>query len=112
MSYKAERCIRYSPAPYKVRWYEVVLQPIIPLCNLMIGVLVYPGWRTVSVQWVPGLPSLIEFLRNQTRPVICYGWHRYELLTWLSFKIFPNELTPTAIAHDGLLSRALHKAST
>jgi lysophospholipid acyltransferase (LPLAT)-like uncharacterized protein len=78
----------------------------------MIGILVYPGWRTVSVQWVPGLPSLIEFLRNQTRPVICYGWHKYELLTWLSFKIFPNELTPTAIAHDGLLSRALHKAST
>jgi hypothetical protein len=95
-----------------MRWYEVAFLPIIPLCNVVIAVLVYPGWRSVRVKWEPEITSLIEFLKSQTRPVICYGWHAYELLTWLSFKVFPKELIPTAIAHDGFLSRSLHKAST
>jgi hypothetical protein len=92
-------------------WYEIALSPIIPLCNVVIAVVVYPGWRTVRVRWEPPLMSLIEFIKDQTRPVIAYGWHAYELLTWLSFKVFPRELMPIAIAHDGLLSRALHRPS-
>jgi hypothetical protein len=112
MAYKADRHIRFSSAPFKRPWYEIALLPIFPLCNIMIAVLVYPGWRTVRVKWVPEITSLIEFFRSQTRPIICYGWHAYELLCWLSFKVFPPEMIPTVIAHDGLLSRALHRAST
>lgn len=94
-----------------MQWHEIALSPIIPLCNVLIAVVVYPGWRTVRVRWEPPLESLIEFLQEQTRPVITYGWHAYELLTWLSFKVFPRELMPIAIAHDGVLSRALHRPS-
>ncbi len=112
MAYKAEKHVRFSPVSFRVHWYEIALAPIIPLCNVVIAVLVYPGWRTARVKWEPEMTSLIEFLRSQTRPVICYGWHAYELLTWLSFKVFPQELNPTAIGHDGFLSRALHRAGT
>lgn len=112
MAYRAERRIRYSPAPSRMRWYEAALLPIIPLCNVVIAVLVYPGWRTVRVRWEPDMLPLIEFLRDQTRPVIAYGWHAYELLTWLAIKIFPPELMPVAIAHDGFLSRTLHRPSS
>lgn len=111
MAYRSERRIRFSPAPFRMRWYEVAYLPIIPLCNVVIAVLVYPGWRTVRVRWEPDMLPLIEFLKDQTRPVITYGWHAYELLTWLSFKIFPPELMPIAIGHDGFLSRALHRPS-
>ena len=112
MAYKAQRCIRFSPAPFRKRWYEVAYSPIIPLCNVVIAFLVYPGWRTVRVRWEPEISLLIDFLRDQTRPVICYGWHVYELLSWLTYKIFPQELMPIAIAHDGFLSRVLHRPSS
>lgn len=95
-----------------MRWYEAVLLPVIPLCNVVVAVLVYPGWRTVRVRWEPDMLTLIEFLRDQTRPVILYGWHAYELLTWPAVKIFPPELMPIAIAHDGFLSRVLHRPSS
>lgn len=109
MASNTKKHIRFSPVPFRLHWYEITLMPIIPLCNVLIAVFVYPGWRTVRVKWVPEMTTLIEFLRSQTRPVICYSWHAYELLSCFSFKFFPQELMPTAIAHDGLLSRALHR---
>jgi lysophospholipid acyltransferase (LPLAT)-like uncharacterized protein len=66
----------------------------------------------VRVEWRPDVEALHALLRNRSRSVICYGWHEYELLTFCAFKGWPADIMPTGIAHDGFLSRALHRSST
>jgi hypothetical protein len=106
------RGISYSPAPHATRWHRSVLQPLTYLMNVAVAAWTYPSWRTARVQWMPDIGALHSLLRDRPGPVICYGWHEYELLTFCAFKGWPAELMPTGIGHDGFLSRALHRPST
>ena len=104
--------LRFSDAPYERSKLERLLRPAIYLSNLTVAAWVYPAWRTARVSWEPDSESLIQLLKKHKRPLICFGWHAYELLMFCAFRGFPRQLLPTAIAHDGFLSRALQQSGT
>lgn len=106
------RSLRYSTAPHEPRRLGWLLEPAVYLANLSVAVWVYPAWRTARVRWHPDIAGLIHLIEKRSGPIICFGWHAYELLTFCAFRQFPPELIPTAIGHDGFLSRALQQFGT
>jgi len=104
--------IRFSDAPHKRRKLGHLWDPLIYASNLTVAAWVYPAWRTARVSWEPDSASLVQLFEEHTGPLICYGWHAYELLMFCAFRSFPRQLMPMAIGHDGFLSRALQQSGT
>ena len=104
--------IKFSDAPHKSRRFGRLLDPIIFASNLAIAAWVYPAWRTARVRWEPDSGPLVELLERHEGPMICFGWHAYELLMFCAFRGFPRQDMPMAVGHDGFLSRALQQSGT
>ena len=104
--------IRFSDAPHKANRLGRLLEPAIYISNFAVAAWVYPVWKTARVRWEPDLAALLGLFEERTRPLICYGWHAYELSTFSAFREFPRRLMPTVIGHDGFLSRVLQQVST
>ena len=102
--------VSFSVAPFKRPWHAVLLHPIAIATNLLMTVWLYPCWRTARIRWSPPYDELLDQAREKhRRPIIFYSWHEYEPLVFLAFRDVPNPLKPTAIGHDGLLSRMLQR---
>lgn len=104
--------IRFSGAPHEAHRLSRLLEPVIYISNLAVAAWIYPAWSTARVRWKPDLAALIRLFEERTQPLICYGWHAHELLMFCAFRKVPRRLMPTAIGHDGFLSRALQHFST
>lgn len=104
--------IRFSDAPHQEHALDVLWEPLIYLANLAFTGWVYPVWRSARIQWKPDMAELVRLLRERSRPVICYGWHAYELICMCSFRDFPRDLAPMVIGHDGPRSRAVQQLSS
>jgi lysophospholipid acyltransferase (LPLAT)-like uncharacterized protein len=104
--------IRFSDAPDKPCRLGPLVEPVIYVSNLAVAAWVYPAWRTARVRWEPDLASLVRLFQEHTRPLICYGWHAYELIMFCAFRPFPRQLMPMVIGHDGFLSRAMQQFGT
>ena len=102
--------IYYSSAPYEDHRFPAVLRPLLLISNLLAAAWIYPCRKTARISWTPELGSLLELLRNRTRPVIFYSWHAYEPLLIVAFRGFPDDLVPLGIGHDGWPSLAFHRA--
>ena len=99
-------------APHEMSPLGWLLTPAVYLINLTLAAWVYPAWRTARVRWCPGITALMQLLEHRSTPIICFGWHEYELLTLCAVRQLPPELMPTAIGHDGFWSRALQQFTT
>src|SRR5262245_25698738 len=96
---KMRAAISLSSAPHEAQWHWRLLQPLTYLLNAVVIALTYPSWRTARVHWEPAAATLHACLRRRSSSVICYGWHEYELLTFLAFRDWPADVMPTGIAH-------------
>jgi lysophospholipid acyltransferase (LPLAT)-like uncharacterized protein len=103
------RLIRFSNSPYQARALDALFEPLICCINIVVGGWLYPAWRTARVQWEPDVAELIRLFNEQSRPIICYAWHKYELIGICAFRDFPQDSTPIAISHDGFWSRSLQQ---
>jgi hypothetical protein len=105
------RSIQFSDAPYQARALDVLLEPLFYLTSLTVASCLYPAWRTARVQWEPDVAELIQLFKERSRPIICFAWHAYELISYCVFHDFPRDLVPLAIGHDGPQSRALQQTA-
>ena len=105
------RSLRFSQAAYQSRSATALLEPLICLVNIVVASWLYPAWRTTRIHWEPDVRELIHLFKARSRPIICFAWHKYELIGACVFKDFPNHLIPVAIGHDGFWSRALQQTS-
>lgn len=103
------RLIQFSNVPHEARAHDALLEPLICFTNMAVAGLMYPAWRTARVRWEPNRSELIQIFSERTRPVICFAWHKYELVGTCAFRDFPRNLFPTVICHDGFWSRALQQ---
>lgn len=107
-----KRLIRFSDAPHQEPVIDVLLEPLIYLTNLAVAGWMYPAWRSARIQWKPDVAELIRLLRERSRPIICFAWHAYELISTCTFRDFPRDLVPLVIGHDGPRSRALQQSTS
>ncbi|UCG86599.1 MAG: hypothetical protein JSW71_22320 [Gemmatimonadota bacterium] len=116
ISEKSERehgRISFASVPFeKPSWRRSLLTPVILASNVLLGLWIYPCWRTARITWIPSLDGLTRLSGDSGRPIIFYSWHAYEPLTLCAFRDFPSELQPTGIGHDGVLSRMLQRTTT
>lgn len=103
--------VRFSAAPHQARPLEVLLAPLIYVTNLTVAVWLYPAVRTARIRWDSNVAELIRLFRERSRPIICFGWHAYELISLCAFRDFPRDVIPLAIGHDGPASRALQQSA-
>ncbi len=102
--------VSFSRVPHTTVWHHLMLQPLTIASNTALALWMYPSWRTARIRWNPPAEQLLRQVRESGRPIIYYSWHAYEPLTMLAFRDVPSDLKPTAIGHDGLLSRMLQRA--
>jgi lysophospholipid acyltransferase (LPLAT)-like uncharacterized protein len=93
------------------RWYHRASAPLVAFCNLVVAAWIYPSLRTSRVNWNPDLASLLQFVREASKPIIYYSWHEYELLAVCAFRNNPSDVRPMPIGHDGILSRILQHST-
>lgn len=101
--------VSFAQVPFEAAWYQPLLQPIAFASNVALAAWMYPCWRTARVRWHPPTEVLAQRARDSRRPIIYYSWHAYEPLTLVAFRDVPDPLKPTAIGHDGTLSRMLQR---
>lgn len=99
--------VRFSAVPYQTRRLDLLLEPLVYVTNLAVAAWLYPVWRTARIGWDSPEAELIRVFTERSRPIICFAWHAYELLSICAFRDFPRDVTPLAIGHDGPASRAL-----
>lgn len=106
-----QRQIQFSDAPHEARALDVLLQPLFYLTSLAVAGWLYPAWRTARVQWEPDMAELVRLFKERSRPIICFAWHAYELISYCVFRDFPRDFVPLTIGHDGPQSRALQRTA-
>ncbi len=102
--------VSFAGVPHRAVWHHRVLHPLTFASNTALAFWIYPAWRTAHIRWSPPAERLLQHASESHRPIIYYSWHAYEPLTMLAFRDTPPELRPTAIGHDGLLSRMYQRA--
>ena len=103
------RLIRFSNVPHQPRALDALFEPLICSINIAVAGWLYPAWCSARVQWEPDVAELIRLFNERSRPIICYAWHKYELIGTCVFRDFPQDIIPIAISHDGFWSRALQQ---
>ncbi len=85
-------------------WGRKVTGPAFAATNAVFFGAFLPIALTCRLRWeqVPTFPD--------DRQVVYYCWHRYAWVAYLLFGGLPPHLRPTAIAHDGVLSRINQRA--
>ena len=104
--------VRFSDAPHHTRPLDVLLAPLVYVANVTVAGWLYPVWRTARIRWDSDVAELIRLFTERSRPIICFAWHAYELLSICAFRDFPRDVTPLAIGHDGAASRALQQSAS
>jgi len=79
-------------------------RPAFWLTNALFLSALSPVFLTARVRWRER-PSF-----SDDRPALWFCWHRYGWVAYFVFGALPEGLRPTAVAHDGLLSRLNHIA--
>lgn len=103
--------ISFASVPADDPRSQPLSRALIAVSNAALITWVYPCWGTARIRWDPSLEGLARLIQSTSRPLIYYSWHAYEPTSLCAFRDAPPELMPTAIGHDGLLSRMLQQAT-
>ena len=86
-------------------WLHRLTEPLFVLSNVVFSAALYPVTLTTRVRWSPSPAGLAEYLKSRWRPLIYYSWHGNSWPSFIAFRSLPRALRPTAVAHDGAVSR-------